>query len=516
SRASGSGGQSGANSRSTLAGSTGGQAATSLPAGSASGTVQAVTAQTLQSLLQVLGRPLSGVTTQAQPVVGGAAGGGAGESAGNTANKTLSLQLDVDTVASHQRAGSASSAARPVAPQVSVQLPMSAEADLPAPGTPVRVSLPTAAAGTDGPDLVIDVLRPAPTQSVEAPSRSQLAARQGSVADLAADLFAARPSQGAATTPVGDAIERVLALTVRTGQADEPATVPQTQTREAQSSALGLARSLSNAVGGQANVQTGTSGLQSAVAALARALGLAVPSATSAQATPAPGQAPATSATSAGGQPTTPSTSAPLPLPQQGATPTKLPALPVPLPLDVSDPATQASLQQKAEGASARLQLLQPTLQEPAGAQARAEASVVTRVDVPLLIGQEVAVLGIAIERDGGGGSSGSEHADDVRWRFKFAFEAHVTGGVEGVVVLHPAPQDDARARDRLDIGVWASDEEMLSALRGSRAVLVRALDDLGLSVTSLTLGKDSEAPDPSAGAPDRAATAHHLLDTVS
>ncbi|CAN0582529.1 unnamed protein product, partial [Ectocarpus sp. 12 AP-2014] len=176
--------------------------------------------------------------------------------------------------------------------------------------------------------------------------------------------------------------------------------------------------------------------MQSALGALARALGMALPVVLDGnaqaqpqgtqQTSPQSGQQQGSLKGDTAARPVAP------PLPD-GAQPSRLLAHPLASDApDLTDPAVLQTLKGKAEAALSRLNLLQAADQTATRA---GDAGSSLRWDVPFLIGQEAAVLGVMIDQDDGTDASADERLKS--WRFRFAFESQVLGGVEGLVALH-------------------------------------------------------------------------------
>ncbi len=243
---------------------------------------------------------------------------------------------------------------------------------------------------------------------------------------------------------------------------------------------------------------TGTANtMQTALGALIRALGLVQSDAGGTHSRPIEGQVTAPAPGKA-----VPTSGKSVPPPPADARPSKLPATPLPADApDLSDPAQIQALKSKAEGALSRLNLLQA--QDSVSGQRGSDSVSALRWDVPLIIGQEAALLGVAIEKDGGQGSEkdGGAHT----WRFRFSFESRTLGGIEGVVALHQSEESQ-----HIDVAVWAGEPHVLSRLEARRPGLVERLQALNLTVDSLTLGSTDDLPEP-AEQPER-----HRVDVLS
>lgn len=454
---------------------TGGQAGASATQGSqptaqqAAAAVKQVTTQALLTLMQSLGKPLSGTTTGTTPALS------------NNSGPTLNIQVPLP-------AGSAQPAGQ-MAQSLAAGLPLPKGSPVPLPGTPVLLS---AEAMAGGPRLAITV------QGSAAPSPESLradAARQGSLAPLMADI-AKLSGQPGVSKAADAAIGKLMGFSIDGG-------VTGTNLRTAIDGARGMPQSavlptIAGSAGGAA--QTVQSGAQSALGALIRALGLSMPDA-STQPKQGNSQPP-------GQQMTGQKQGAPN-LPADARHPTKAPALPLPPDApDMADPAQLQALRTKAEAALSRLNLLQSRMQDGGAQAVRGEGPPAIRWDVPLMIGQEAALLGIAIERDGS--SSTSDQDRHLHWRFRFAFQSARHGEVEGMVALQQTTESEG---SHIDVAVWAQKPRVLEMLEATRADLVAKLEALGIHTNSLTIAPVEDAPRHEVKDTDRS---RHLVDVRS
>ncbi|MEQ8655733.1 MAG: hypothetical protein RIC24_00295 [Hyphomicrobiales bacterium] len=464
-----------------VSGATAGGAAVVLGAPTA-GLPQQITTQALMTLLQTLGKPLSGSVAQApQGAPGAPAGGG---------STNLSVTLTVPQSATSTAGGT-----------ISTSLPLPTGSAAPPAGTPVTVQ---AEGSPNAPRIAVTVTGAAPTSP---DSLRADAARQSSLAPLLADVakLAGQPTTGspAATKNLDAALGRILGFSL---DADMP--LDANTLRSAIEGARTGPLTGSNAPQSTAS-QTP---MQSALGALARALGMvlpAVPEGNAQAQTQGTQQASQQGAQqlgspkgdTAGARPTPP------PLPD-GAQPSRLLAHPLSSDApDLTDPAVLQTLKGKAEAALSRLNLLQAGDQTAARA---GEAGSSLRWDVPFLIGQEAAVLGVVIDQD-----DASDARDDERlksWRFRFAFESQVLGGVEGLVALH-SQTIKPEADPHLDIAVWASEPSVRARLEATRYDLVKRLQTEGLQIDSLTIAPTDDLPKPNV-VPDHEQT--HRVDLFS
>lgn len=433
------------------------------------GAPQNISTQALLTLLQTLGKPLPGTVAQAPQ---GAAGGNAGP--GTT---SLPLTLTVPQSATSTAGGT-----------VSTSLPLPAGSSAPPAGTPVTVQ---AEGNASAPRIGVMVTGAAPTSAeslrADATRQSSLAPLLADVAKLTGSHTAAQP--GAAKS-LDAALGRLLGFSL---DADAPLDASTLR------SAIEGARS--GTLSGSAATQGSSpqTPMQSALGALARALGMALPAVPdgNAQAQPqgkqlAPQQTPQPGAQQQGlpqGESATRPLAPPLP---DGAQPSRLLAHPLaPDAPDLSDPAVLQALKGKTEAALSRLNLLQATDQTATRA---GDSGPSLRWDVPFLIGQEAAVLGVVIDQDDGSETGADEPLKS--WRFRFAFESQALGGVEGLVALHTQTLK-TDANPHLDIAVWASEPNVLARLDATRADLVKRLQTEGLQIDSLTIAPTDDLPKP-------------------
>ena len=543
--------------------------------------VQQISAQALLTLLQTLGKPLSGTVqsggsagslplqvtmpqltlTQSNgpqgtgapqanvqaatgPVTGGqTAGAPASANPSITASSTAPVTLERATGSPVTNAPSVtpSSTGSPnglnAAPrQLAVSLPVPKGTSPPAPGTPVQVR---AEGSGNAVRIGVTVTGQAP---ISADSLRVDTVRQASLTPLMGDVtkLARQPSTTngvpSVTNGVTAAIERLMGFTLDTdaplsgqalraavegGRGSPPVSgkpVLQTSPGSQQSAAVAsTASQTTHTVQTLASTErlvppspslafpqtapsipltaTATSTantMQTALGALIRALGLVQSDAEGAQARPTDGQVTVPAHGKTGPVPgkAVPAHGKSVPPPQPAdARPSKLPATPLPTDApDLSDPAQIQALKNKAEGALSRLNLLQA--QDSTSGQRGGDSVSALRWDVPLIMGQESALLGVAIEKDGGQG--GDKDSSTHTWRFRFSFESRTLGGIEGVVALHQPGESR-----HIDVAVWAGEPHVLSRLEARRAVLIERLQALDLTVDSLTLGSTNDLPEP-------------------
>lgn len=468
------GGQRGAGAQTGANAAQGSQQGSQLSAQQAAAMVKQVTTQALLTLMQSLGKPLQGTTTGTTPQLP------------NSSGPTLNVQVHVPT--------SGSQPAGQLAQNLAASLPLPKGSAVPLPGTPVSISAETTAGG---PRLAVTV------QGQAAPSPESLradAARQGSLAPLMADI-AKLSGQPGVSKAVDAAIGKLMGFSI-------DGEVTGNTLRNAVDGARGMPQSApltsTGSQGGMpASAQPGVpAGAQSALGALIRALGFAMPDA-SAQSDKGNAQLQTQSQQAAGQKTTVPN------LPADAKHPTKAPALPLPADApDMANTAQMQALRTNAEAALSRLNLLQSRMQDGGTQAARGEGPPAIRWDVPLMIGQEAALLGVAIERDGS--ASGSDQDRHLHWRFRFAFQSTRHGEVEGMVALHQTIENEG---SEVDVAVWAQKPGVLATLEATRADLVAKLEALGVHTNSLTIAPIEAAPHPQIKETD---TSRHLVDVRS
>lgn len=454
----------------------------------AAAAVKQVTTQALLTLMQSLGKPLSGSTTGTTPQLP------------NSSGPTLNVQVQLPN-------GGGQIANSAVGQTLAANLPLPKGSAGPLPGTPVLLSAETTAGG---PRIVVSV------QGSAAPSPENLradAARQGNLAPLMADIAKLSgqpgPGQPGSGQPGSGQLSNSKAMDVAIGKLmgfSIGGDVSGSNLRNAIDGARGMPLSgASSATAGMAGMglalPTGAhAGVQSALGALIRALGLAMPDAS---APPDKGNSQLQPQQSTAQKPAT------LNLPADARHPTKASAQPLPADaLDMADPAQIQILRSKAEAALSRLNLLQSRMQDGGMQAARGEGPPAIRWDVPLMIGQEAALLGVAIERDGS--ASGSDQDRHLHWRFRFAFQSTKHGEVEGMVALHQSIEDEG---SQVDVAVWAQKPGVLAMLETTRPGLVTKLEALGIHTNSLTIAPIQDAPHPEVR---QAETSRHLVDVRS
>lgn len=425
----------------------------------ATSSVKQVTAQALLTLIQSLGKPLPGATTGTTPALP------------NNAGASLGVQVQVPTGAG--QAGQA----------LTATLTLPKGSPVPLPGTPILVGAESVAGK---PQLTVTI------QGSAAPSPESMradAARQGSLAPLMADVAKLSNLTGP-NKAVDAALGRLMGFSIDgdvTGQS----------LRTSIEGARGALQQLSLP---GANSPALQQGVQTALGALIRALGLSLPD--------GPDPSAKGSSLPPTQQPSGQKLEGPS-LPTDTRQPTKTAAAPLPVDTpDLTDPAQIQALKTKAEAALSRLNLLQSRMQDGGAQSARADGTPSIRWDVPLMIGQEAALLGVAIEGDGSSPTTEQDHPS--HWRFRFAFQSNQHGEVEGLVALQQSAEGQSH---QIDIAVWAKKPEILSVLESTRADLVSKLDALDIHTNSLTIASTEAAPRPVVGDAERS---RHLVDVRS
>lgn len=428
----------------------------------AAAAVKQVTAQALLTLMQSLGKPLSGTTT------------GTTSQSPSTSGPKLNVQVQLPN-------GGGQATNNALGQTIAASLPLPKGSAVPLPGTPVLLS---AEATAGGPRLAITVQGAAP------PSPTNLridAVRQGSLAPLMADI-AKLSGQPGVNKAVDAAIGKLMGFAIDSDVAGSTLR-----------NAVDGARSMPQMTG-QPTSTGPQAGVQSALGALIRALGIAIPDA---QAQPNQGKAQSQLPQTADQKPVVPN------LPSDTRQPTKAVAQAVPADApDLADPTQLQALRTKAEAALSRLNLLQSRMQENSTQGARGEGPPAIRWDVPLMIGQEAALLGVAIERDGNARGSGQDR--HLHWRFRFAFQSALHGEVEGMVALHQSVEEEG---PQVDVAVWVQKPGVLAMLEATRPDLVAKLEALGINTISLTIAPIENAPHPEVRPKD---TGRHLVDVRS
>ncbi|MEM6712174.1 MAG: hypothetical protein AAF590_07820 [Pseudomonadota bacterium] len=507
----------------------------------AAAAVRTVSAETLVSFLQTLGRPVSG-TTQAGgsstqlPVLlnTGVPGSGVPSSAspgspsGAAANTGASQNsaLPLNTL---QTAATTTRTVIPL-PAGSSTIPAGILISIEATPLPSAQARSSAAPSSQQPPSGLTVtVHGAPATSQ--PSLASAAGRQLPVSQLFAQLaqITAAGSNGGAS--VGQPLHNAPALLQAAGQLlglalDADAVSARTLQTSTTASSLPTAPSqLSTPLQSHTSGVRASGDLATALNAFVRALGLTngASSAHTAAGTPSqtPGSATSGSIPSGGnsgissalvaGQQTGQSSSAASASAASTTSPTPIPDGA----LDLSNPAELQALRAKAEGALARSQILQAIGGTEDLASLRSDAATVQRGEVPFMLGQEATVFSYHAERDRKG-SDGSDAQTKRSWRFRFSFESFVYGGIEGLVALH-LPSDTSTGEPGLNVAVWADEENVRDTLIASKEGVLSALRLLGFTIDSLTVTAPREnfAEDGSASSSTHLSKTH-LVDVAS
>lgn len=184
------------------------------------------------------------------------------------------------------------------------------------------------------------------------------------------------------------------------------------------------------------------------------------------------------------------------PPPMRGAQP-RAPLLPTPpIPDDGSPPQeTARHLLAQTEGALARLKLMQLTSERNDQRLGTATAPAEWNLELPLLVGRELAMAQIQIGREAREQKSGREQS----WRLRFALRLSAIGEVGAHIAL---------TGRRTSVALWAENPETAAVLEDMLPDLSHALAAKGLEVGTLTIKRG--APQPAAAAPG------HLMDAMT
>lgn len=181
------------------------------------------------------------------------------------------------------------------------------------------------------------------------------------------------------------------------------------------------------------------------------------------------------------------------PPPTRGAPPrAPLPPNPASPEGDGAPRETARHLLSQTEGALARIKLLQLTSQGNDQRLGAATAPAEWNLELPLLVGRELAMAQIQIGRDGREQKSGREPS----WRLRFALRLSAIGEVGAHVAL---------TGRRTSVALWAEDPETASVLEEMLPELSQALRARGLEAAALSIRRG--APQAIASAPG------HLMD---
>lgn len=184
------------------------------------------------------------------------------------------------------------------------------------------------------------------------------------------------------------------------------------------------------------------------------------------------------------------------PPPARGIAPRgQAPELPQQLPADARE-AGKALLQQT-EGALARVKLMQLSTQPADAARPGAAPASLAEwnLELPMMLGHELAMAQIQIARDG----KARQDAKDKAWRLRFALKFSVLGEVGAQVSM---------VGRRTSVAIWADADATAEALEEMLPELAPALAAKGLDLISLTVRR---------GPPkDEAVPAGRLMDSFS
>ena len=164
------------------------------------------------------------------------------------------------------------------------------------------------------------------------------------------------------------------------------------------------------------------------------------------------------------------------PPPARGSAPrAHAPELPQPMEGDAKE--AGKSLLGQTESALARIRLMQLGSQPAEAARPGAPVAAPTEwtLELPMMLGHELAMAQIQIQRDG----KGKTEAKDKNWRLRFALKFSVLGEVGAQVTMVGA---------RASIAIWADEETTAETLDKMLPELAPALAAKGLELVSLTV----------------------------
>ncbi len=186
----------------------------------------------------------------------------------------------------------------------------------------------------------------------------------------------------------------------------------------------------------------------------------------------------------------------PVPPPAKGATPRgQAPELPPPTQGDTKE--AGKTLLSQTEGALARVKLMQLSTQPADAARTGAALTPAAEwnLELPMMLGHELAMAQMQIARDG----KGKSEAKDRNWRLRFALKFSMVGEVGAQVAM---------VGKRTSVAIWADEDATAEALEAMLPELAPALTAKGLDVISLTVRR---------GPPkDEARPAGRLMDSVT
>lgn len=172
------------------------------------------------------------------------------------------------------------------------------------------------------------------------------------------------------------------------------------------------------------------------------------------------------------------------PLPLRGDTP-RAPPPQGPAAADLSLPDTARALLGQTDAALSRLKLLQVASHPPNAVRSESHpARPDLRVEIPMLLGAETAILQVQVERDARHRPSPRERA----WRMRFAVHFSATGEIGAEVALFGRTAS---------VSVWAADPETADALEAMLPELAPALARQGLDVGAIRVRRGVPAARP-------------------
>jgi len=136
------------------------------------------------------------------------------------------------------------------------------------------------------------------------------------------------------------------------------------------------------------------------------------------------------------------------------------------------------TLLSQTEGALSRLKLMQLTSQPTDAARPGAAAQAAPaewNLEIPMLLGRELAMVQVQIQRDG----KGKTEVRDKSWRLRFALRFSVIGEVGAQVTM---------TGTRAAVAIWADEPHTAERLEAMLPELGPALSAKGLELTSLVV----------------------------
>lgn len=158
---------------------------------------------------------------------------------------------------------------------------------------------------------------------------------------------------------------------------------------------------------------------------------------------------------------------------------------------DAASPREAArTLLHQTDGALSRLKLTQLASQPPEGARAAALPATDFIVELPMLLGQELSLAQLQVQRDAEGKG---RRRGERGWRVRFAVSFSVIGEVGAQISL---------LGSTANVALWAAEEQTAQALEAMLPELKPALEAKGLTVGALGIRRGVPQPEtvPAAG----------------